>query len=656
MRDHVPDGKTAALERDGDARMAAKDPAAARDAYLGAAAGAELPAARLIVKLARASLAAGDAVAAARWCKRVVDSDAGFAEWASAAAILGRCPPEAYEARRDGLHVALVATWTTKTFAPLLRLAAARCGLRVEVWEAEYGQYFNETMQPGSALARQDPDAVILMPDDRALGLAPLAETDAEAGARELARWTAAWDGLRTGSRASVVQLGFALRPGDVFGNFGAGFGGALAAQGARLNADLAEAANARDIGFVDVDRLAARHGKARWFEDRSWYLAKIPFAPAALCRLAHETAVVLAARAGLSRRCVVLDLDNTLWGGVIGDDGLSGIQLGEGVGGEAHVDFQRALKALTRRGVLLAVCSKNDPEIAREPFRRHPEMVLGLDDITAFAANWQPKSENIARIADELDLGLESLVFLDDNPYEREEVRSRLPQVDVPVLPGEPALFRAALEAYPYLEPGSHTASDAARGAQYRARAQANALRDRAGSLAEYQRRLDMVARVGPVDELNLPRVVQLINKTNQFNLTTRRRNRSELEAFLADPANIHFRVRLSDRFGDHGLIAVVLGRVADSVLEIDTFLMSCRVIGRGVERAIAGEIAGIAGHRGAERVRGFYRPTDRNGMVADLYPRLGFVDAGTDPGRVFEARPGDLNRDAPIRIEHDT
>jgi len=656
-RDEPANERAAALEREGDARLVGS-PSAALELYDGAAAAlGELPPARLLVKAARAALAMGAPDTAARRCIRVVDLDAGYADWVAASAILRQCPPEAIPARRPTQRVALAATWTTNTFAPLLALAAARCGLRIEINEAGFGQYFNATLQHGSPLLATDPEAVILLPDDRALGLMPCAEPDPEVLEAEAARWMSVWEGVRSQTQATLLQVGFTLRPGDVFGHFGAGFGGALAAQAAHLNARLAEAAHEAGIAFVDGDRLAARHGKETWFDDRAWYLAKIPFAPAALCRLAHEIAVVLAAQAGLSRRCLVLDLDNTLWGGVIGDDGLSGIRLGEGVEGEAFVDFQRAIKALTVRGVVLAVCSKNDNAVARAPFERHPEMVLRLDDIAAFVANWQPKSENILRIARDLDLGLESLTFFDDNPYEREEVRRRVPGVDVPVLPDDPTGFRAALAAYPHFEPADFTSADAARGKQYRARAQAAALRETAGSLEEYQRSLDMVARIAPVDDVNIARVVQLINKTNQFNLTARRRNRGELEAFLAETDRVHFWVRLADRFADHGLIAVVLGTVSQGALEIDTFLMSCRVIGRGVEETIAAELGQIAAARGVDWVRGLYRPTERNAMVADLYPRLGFHAAGApdaDGLQRYLARPKDLRMDAHIRVEH--
>ena len=237
--------------------------------------------------------------------------------------------------------------------------------------------------------------------------------------------------------------MGFAVPGSDPLGHHALGLDGTRRSVITRINRDLARKAVAEDVGFVNLALLASRMGTQDWFDDRGWYMAKMPFAPDSLPVMARHTAAVLAARLGLSRRAIVLDLDNTLWGGVIGDDGLDGIVLGGGTAGEAYQDFQVALKELVGRGVLLAVCSKNDPEVALAPFRAHPEMVLKEEDIAAFVANWEPKSKNIHAIADTLGLGLDSLTFLDDNPYERAEVRRALPEVDVPILPDDPTGFR---------------------------------------------------------------------------------------------------------------------------------------------------------------------------------------------------------------------
>lgn len=624
----------AALEAAGSAHLAARRYAEAVGLLEAAVAAVERPAGDLSVKLARALLESGRPAEAVAALLPVVEAGPSFRTWSAAAALLARCPVESWPGVRHRLRAGLVGTWTTNTFAPLLRLAAARHGIALDISQPDFGQYFNATLDPASDLLAAAPDLVILAPDHRALGFRAWSDSPAGDVAAAADRWAGVWAAVRRQAAPTLVQLGFAAPGGDPLGHHGAGHPGARRSRIAALNAMLAGRAAAEDVGFVDVAALAARAGEAAWFDPRGWYMAKIPYGPAALPELARYTAAVIAARLGLSRRVLVLDLDNTLWGGVIGDDGVGGILLGQGAEGEAFVDFQAAIKELTGRGIVLAVASKNDPEVARRPFLEHPEMLLKLEDIAAFAANWGPKSESLRQIADSLSLGLSSLTFLDDNPYERAEVRRALPEVDVPVLPEEPTGFRAALEAYPYFEPASFTDADRARAGQYRARAEAEAIRVQSGSLEDYQASLGMVARIGPVDEANRARVVQLINKTNQFNLTTRRRNLAELEAFLARPGTEAFWVRLADKFADHGLIAVALAEAeaeADGLV-IDTLLMSCRVLGRGVEALIVAEIAARAAARGLARVEGCYIPSGRNGMVADLYPRLGLAEMARD------------------------
>lgn len=615
----------ASLEQAGDAQMKARDPEAAARLYAEAADLSEIPPGGLLVKLARAHLKAGHPDQAAGRLLSVADTAMDFRTWTAAAGLLERCPVEHWPGVRRKLQLGLVATWTTSAFAPLLRLAAARLGIALTLHEPDFGQYFNETLNPESALLARGVEALVLAPEHRALGLRPFTETPEADADGEIARWGGVWEAVRRRAKPLIVQMGFAHPGSDPLGHYAAGLPGTRARVVGAINRGLAERAAAADVGFLDTAMLAGRHGDG-WFDDRGWYLAKMPYAPDALPVLARHTAAVLAARLGLSRRAVVLDLDNTLWGGVIGDDGLAGITLGGGAAGEAFVDFQVALKELVGRGIVLAVASKNDPEVALAPFREHPEMVLKEEDIAAFVANWGPKSESIVRIAETLGLGLESLTFLDDNPYERAQVRRALPEVDVPVLPEDPAGYRQALESYPHFEPATFTTADRDRAGQYRARAQAIAVQAAAGSLEEYQASLNMAAQFGAIDALNMARVVQLINKTNQFNLTTRRRNQAEVEALLAAPGTLGFWVRLSDKFADHGLIAVVIAAPAGAALEIDTLLMSCRVLGRGVEALILAELARLALEAGKSQVLGRYEASARNGMVADLYPRLGF------------------------------
>ena len=333
----------------------------------------------------------------------------------------------------------------------------------------------------------------------------------------------------------------------------------------------------------------------------------------------------------GLAKKCLVLDLDNTLWGGVIGDDGLGGIRLGQGDGeGEAFLAFQRYAKTLKDRGIILAVCSKNTEAIAKEVFQKHPEMVLRLDDISCFVANWNDKAANLRGIARALNIGLSSLVFADDNPAERALVRQFVPEVAVPELPHDPADYIQAIERHRYFQITSLGREDLQRAEYYRANAERQQALGGSENVEQFLESLQMVARIAPVDEVSLERTAQLINKSNQFNLTTRRRTAAEVMALLDDPAWFTCAVSLRDRFGDNGLVSVLLAKVEDDALVIDTWLMSCRVLKRDVEAMLYNHLCRWALQRGVRRIRGQYIPTAKNGIVKDHYASLGFVQSG--------------------------
>jgi FkbH-like protein len=323
-----------------------------------------------------------------------------------------------------------------------------------------------------------------------------------------------------------------------------------------------------------------------------------------------------------------VLDLDNTLWGGVIGDDGLAGIVLGQGSAlGEAYATFQAYARSLSHRGIILAVCSKNEEANAREPFEKHPEMILKPADIASFIANWNDKATNLKAIAAELNIGLDSLVFVDDNPAERALVRRELPMVAVPEVSDDPISFLQALDDAGYFESVAITEDDKARAGQYQANRERAALKAGVTDMDAYLSSLDMEMIVNRFDALGLQRIVQLINKTNQFNLTTRRYTEEEVVAVMNDPDAFGLQFRLIDRFGDNGIVAICIGRKQGEDCLIDTWLMSCRVLGRQVEPTTLNLIAAHARALGATRLIGEYRPTSKNGMVREHYARLGFT-----------------------------
>jgi FkbH-like protein len=350
----------------------------------------------------------------------------------------------------------------------------------------------------------------------------------------------------------------------------------------------------------------------------------------------------------GRTKKCLVLDLDNTLWGGVVGDDGLAGIHIGEGSPeGEAFKAFQTYVRQLRERGVVLAVCSKNDDGIARSAFTDHPDMVLRRDDFVVFKANWEPKSQNLRAMALEMDLPLDSFVFIDDNPAERDEVARALPEVTVVDLPDDPAAFVRALDGERLFEIVALTNEDRRRTETYHARRQSLGALAGATDVPAYLASLQMTATIRPFERVSFERITQLVNKTNQFNLTTPRVVLAEIERLAADPRSVTRTVRLKDRFADHGLISVFFGHIEGETLLIDAWLMSCRVLGRGVERLLFNDVLAAAREGGLAEIVGQYKPTPRNMLVKDHFAGLGFMRDGGDAAaerwrlRVADAAP---------------
>ncbi len=449
------------------------------------------------------------------------------------------------------------------------------------------------------------------------------------------------WARARDVLNASVIQQTFLDVSEPLFGSHERLVPGAPSQVIARLNDQVVNAAKEDAVPVLDIAGAAARDGLDAWFDIARWLQAKQEIAPAAASLYGELLVRVITTARGQARKCLVLDLDNTLWGGVVGDDGVSGLLLGEGSGiGEAHLALQRYARQLGDRGVILAICSKNDPAIAAEAFRDHPEMVLKPSDIAAFVANWEDKAVNLERIATQLNIGIDSLVFVDDNPAERSRIRQSLPQVAVPELPPDAALYTRCLADAGYFETVSFTPEDQERGRQYAANASRQSLLDSAGNLDAFLRSLDMAVMWGPWTEVDLPRIAQLINKTNQFNPTTHRYAVHDVAALAADENCITLQFRLLDRFGDNGLVAAMILRPVASqpdALEIDTWVMSCRVFGRQLEWEAMNIAVEQARGRGKRALRASYIPSPKNGVVSELYPSLGFISmphAGSTDG----------------------
>jgi FkbH-like protein len=596
-----------------------------KQALLELVAGAEMPDVGLCAKISRASLESGEHEDAYQWLLRATRGSGPFLSWMTAAALLPKLEAVWQLPARRVVRAALASSYTTAQFASLLRLAALGRGIHLQLFEADFGAYAQSVLDPGSALYEFDPDYVILAPHEGAVGFPALSEDADGTLESEVAQWRELWDAVARHSRARVLQQGFVIRPETAWGHVSTRVRGSRDEMLRALNLRLAEAAD-DNVLMLDCDRIAGDFGKRRWFDDRYWHLAKQAVSLDALPDLARHTAAVLAAAEGLSAKAVVVDLDNTLWGGVIAEDGLEGIRLGDGPEGEAFVAFQEYLLALRSRGILLAVISKNDDRDARQPFMRHPDMRLSLSDVDVFIANWRDKATNVSQVAAELNVGLDALVFVDDDPAERQVIRQMRPQVEVIALPSDPAGYVRALSESIRFESVSVTDADLERSAHYRARAAASKLAPAASSLEEFYLGLEMAAVIAPFDELNLARIAQLTGKTNQFNVTTRRHTLADLRTFMDDDRFVTLCLRLRDRFGEHGLVAILIAEHDGDVLDIDTWLMSCRVIGRTVEDAMFCELWRLARQRGCRQIRGTFAPTDRNGLVRDLFPRLGF------------------------------
>jgi FkbH-like protein len=539
------------------------------------------------------------------------------------------------------IRVALLSSATVDQLVPGIRVAGLRRRLLFDTHIGPYGQYRQEVLDPESGLHRFRPQVVLfaLTAREATAGI-PVTASPSEVDAaihHAICELRVLWQRARDQLKVVVIQQNFLNVAEPLFGSFDRLVPGAPAAVIDRLNMRLAEAASEDGVLLLDVARAAARDGIDAWFDAPRWLQGKMEIAPAAAPTYGELLARIIAAQRGLSKKCLVLDLDNTLWGGVIGDDGVEGIVLGEGsAAGEAHLALQRYAKQLQHRGVVLAVCSKNERAIAESVFRDHPEMHLERSDIAAFIANWTDKAANLQHIAEQLNIGLDSLVFVDDNPAERARIRESLPSVAVPELPNDPAQWVRCLADAGYFEATSFTDEDRIRNAQYAANASRDNLRELSQSVDEFLSGLEMSVTYGPFRPVDLARVTQLINKTNQFNTTTRRYTAAEVSAFASSEQCLTLQFRLADRFGDNGLVSAMVLRINEqdrSTVDIDTWVMSCRVFGRQLEEEAMNIAVEASRNLGARQLRADFLPTPKNALVSKLYPLLGFNRASCDP-----------------------
>lgn len=600
----------------------------------------------------------GDILCAA--VKKLAAYSLGINQMHQLAAATADLPREGtWSSAFSAVKLAIASTGTTEVLKAPIVATGLRYGLDIEIIEGPFGQVVQTALDPNSQINRACPDFVLPLIDHRSMQWqSVLADSAAEDRTVDTAfQWVdSIRAAFRANSGATVIMPTIVPPATRLFGSYDASVHGTVHRIINRLNARICDEFHRGGSLVLDLSGVANTVGLDEWQEEGYWHAAKLMFAQPLLPLFAELAVRLIAASRGKSRKCLVLDLDNTIWGGVIGDDGVEGLVLGNGSAkGEAFLAIQRTALELRKIGIVLAVCSKNDDETARIPFRQHPEMLLKEGHIAVFQANWQDKATNLRAIATALNIGTEALVLLDDNPAERALVRRELPEVAVPELPDDPAHFPRILTWAGYFESIGYSAEDARRADDYAANAARAELAAAITDLPAYLRSLDMTMNAGPFDDTSRRRIVQLINKTNQFNFTTKRYSEAQILEIERASNAVTLQIRLRDKFADNGLIAVVIAFVRDDILEIDTWLMSCRVLNRTVEAATLNCLLDAAMARRCRTIRGLYKATPKNGMIKDQFGKLGFKQiASSDDGSVWELQVSKSAKCVtPIKIE---
>lgn len=531
------------------------------------------------------------------------------------------------------LRVSFLASFTAEPLRPYVVVEATPFGLKTELWFGPFNQFEQQILDARSGAYSAPPDVVVLaLRIEEASPAIAGGAIDESVAEQELASLRERIEGMVNGVRARTTAPILIWNFADPY-LVGAGLADAISPTPQieviqKANAMLAELARSSPgVHIFDARRLAVELGRAHWHDAKLFHMARIPFSPEAQRFIGRRLARYLNALVKAPRKCLILDLDNTLWGGVVGEEGVGGIALGEEYPGSAYKTFQRYLLSLKRRGVLLAIASKNNPEDALEVLRDHPDCLLRPNDFVAVHIGWNNKAESIAAVARQLNVGIDSLVFFDDSAVERESVRREYPDVLVVDVPPSPLGYIDALEdagAFDFLHV---SIEDRRRTEAYIEQRERDSLRRMATNPEEFLRALEMRAKIGRVDNTTLGRVVQLLAKTNQFNVTTRRHDAAAIQRLLDDGAIVLW-MRLEDRFGDNGLTGVAIARPSEArVWTVDSLLLSCRIIGRQAERALLGRVCRLVRESGATELRGEYIPSPKNAPAANVFADCGFV-----------------------------
>lgn len=549
---------------------------------------------------------------------------------------LRHLPEAEAEAKRAGrpLRVAMLRSYTSEPIEPVLRLRLILEGYQPEFFTGGYNQYPQEMLDPQGPLHRFRPDLILLllrveevMPDliDE-FPSRPASEWAERITAKvhELADLIAS---VERSCQAQVIVQNLSLPQGGYFGIYDAQHPDGQVYLVESFNRELAAALSDRRSVFIwDFDGLVRSLGHEQLYDPKMWYVSRNPYRQSSYPALVQDLIRYIRSAFGRIRKCVVLDLDNTLWGGIVGEDGFDGIRLGHTYPGNCFRDFQKELLKLYHRGILLAINSKNNEADALEVIDKHPDMVLRRQHFAAMRINWQDKASNLRELARELNIGLDSFIMIDDNPVECELLRQECADVDVVLLPDKPWLIPRVPGRLDAVENARLTDEDRRKGDLYRVRAERRELEQRHTNLGDFLQSLQVEVTIEEANGFSIPRIAQLTQKTNQMNVTTRRYTEAQIQAFASDPAWAVFSVASRDRFGDDGIVGVVILELGRDDCRIDTLLLSCRVIGRGIEDAMLAHVADVSRARERHRLVGEFLPTAKNQPAAGLYERLGF------------------------------
>jgi FkbH-like protein len=537
------------------------------------------------------------------------------------------------------IKIAVLADSSSQLFVKAILASGIESGIAFQMFEAEYDQVDLMINDPTSDLYKSASDYVIIFNSVHSLqkkffnSEVNNREMFADGFLQKIESYIDKIGQSAPGTR--IIYLNFPLFHDSVFGHFGNSLKISWIYQLRKINFGLMNLAVSNPVmSIVDIDVISSEAGYTEVFDTRLYIHADMIYALDFLPKIAKAICDIISAQQGKIKKCLILDLDNTLWGGIIGDDGMENIELGDLGIGKAFSSLQIWAKELKERGIILAICSKNTETIAREPFEKHPDMILKLDDIAVFVANWENKAENIRYIQSVLNIGFDSMVFIDDNPFERGMVRNFLPEVVVPELPEDPSEYMTFLRSLNLFETASYSKEDSHRTKLYKEESMREMLKKSFVSEDEYLGNLDMIAEIQEFNKFTIPRIAQLSQRSNQFNLRTIRYSEDDLNRISQSDEYENFSISLKDKFGEYGLIAVVVLKkfVADKEIFIENWFMSCRVLKRGIENLTLNKIAEIGLSNGMRKLKGGYIKTSKNGMVQNHYEKLNFAPLGND------------------------